>query len=332
MERHFYNYLCITILTLFIAVGCKPAKTTNQPVIYNFSADSAYQHIVRQLSFGPRVPSTPPHYQCAKYIESTLHNYGLHITIQQGAINNYKGEEQPIYNIIGSYTTNDTTPSKATILLCAHWDTRPWADEEELYDDRLYPVDGANDGASGVAVLLELARQITIAQPNHNIDFLFLDAEDMGTPRFYTGKERENTWCLGSQLWAKQYQQDKQLQQTKNYQYAILLDMVGDKNAVFPHEYFSWQYAQNYSIKLWRTASQLGYGHLFINAIGNPVTDDHYYINTIANIPCIDIIHYDNHTETGFPPYWHTRNDNINNISHATLEAVGKTVLNTILN
>lgn len=332
MERHFCNFLSVGILVMFVVASCKPAKTDSQPVVCNFSADSAYQHIERQLAFGPRIPSTSAHYQCAKYIESTLRDYGLTVSVQQGAMSNYKGEQQPIYNILGSYTKNDTIPSKATILLCAHWDTRPWADEEELYDNRLYPVDGANDGASGVAVLLELARQIAIAQPKHNIDLLFFDAEDMGTPRFYTGKERENSWCLGSQLWAKQYLQDKHLQQNKNYQYAILLDMVGDKNAVFPHEYFSWKYAQNYSIKLWRTASQLGYGHLFINELANPVTDDHYYINTIANIPCIDIIHYDNHTETGFPTYWHTRNDNINNISRETLEAVGKTVLSTILN
>lgn len=320
------------VLPLLICAGCHKTATGGQPAVYDFSGDSAYCHVEKQLLCGARIPQSEGHYRCAKYIESTLQRYGLHVSIQQGGMPDYEGKTVPVYNIMGSYMKSDSAGQNRPILLCAHWDTRPWTDEEELYENRTYPVDGANDGASGVGVLLELARMVAAECPNRNIDFLFLDAEDMGTPRFYTGQERENTWCLGSQLWSEQYRQDKAKHTEKNYQYAVLLDMVGDRNAVFPHEYFSWQYAQSYSVKLWRTAGRLGYSHLFVNAIGNPITDDHYYINTIAGIPCVDIIHYDTHTETGFPPYWHTRGDNLDNISRETLEAVGKTILNTILN
>lgn len=331
-NNHIGTLCCALTLMFALCVGCNKPTKTEPLTVYECSGDSAYKHIVEQLSFGARVPLSEGHYRCAKYIEGTLHRYGLEVSIQQGEMEDYEGKKVPIYNILGSYTKRDSLGSNRPILLCAHWDTRPWTDEEELYEERFYPVDGANDGASGVGVLLEIARQVAQIAPNRNIDFLFLDAEDMGTPHFYTGKEKENTWCLGSQLWSEQYKQDSKSRKGKEYQYAILLDMVGDKNAVFPHEYFSWQYAQSYSIQLWRTASRLGYSHLFINALGNPITDDHYYINTIAGIPCVDIIHYDNQTESGFPHYWHTRYDNIENISQETLEAVGKTVLNTIIN
>ncbi len=320
------------LMVALVAVGCQRSKPSEASRVYAFSGDSAYQHVAQQVSYGARVPLSQAHYQCAKYIESTLRRYGLGVSVQQGEMTDYAGGSVAVYNIVGSYSKSDSTRGRGTILLCAHWDCRPWADEEEMPEDRLYAVDGANDGASGVGVLLELARQVSLLQPNQDIDFVFFDAEDMGSPRSYTGKEHADTWCLGSQLWAKQYVQDKALQGQKRYQYAVLLDMVGDRNAIFPQEYFSMQYAQSYCVKLWRTASKLGYGHLFKDGVGNPITDDHYYINTIAHIPCVDIIHYDIHTDTGFPWYWHTRHDTMENISAETLEAVGKTVINTILN
>ena len=118
---------------------------------------------------------------------------------------------------------------------------------------------------------------------------------------------------------------------TVNCQYGILLDMVGDPSATFPREYFSQQYAGSYVEQLWRTASRLGYSRYFVNqSTYYPITDDHYYVSTIAGIPCVDIIDYKPNTETGFAEWWHTRQDNMQNINKQTLQAVGETVLTTI--
>jgi Zn-dependent M28 family amino/carboxypeptidase len=220
-------------------------------------------------------------------------------------------------------------------LLCAHWDTRPWSDEEADYDNRHLPVPGANDGASGVGVLLEVARQLQVLRATDKaaqiptVDIIFFDGEDMGTPNHYTGPQREDTWCLGSQLWAKLYMQTPIPQRTK-YQYGILLDMVGDPSATFPREYFSVNYAGTYVELIWRTATKLGYGRYFVNQPAYPITDDHYYLNTLAGIPCVDIIDYKPNNGTGFAEWWHTQQDDMRNINHQTLQAVGETVITTI--
>ena len=241
---------------------------------------------------------------------------------------NYAGEQQSLRNIIAYFEGN--TPN--AILLCAHWDSRPWTDEEENYDDRFYPVIGANDGASGVGVILEIVRQLSIRKAKGEfvptLQVVFFDCEDMGTPAHFTGSQRDHTWCLGSQYWA-QYVNS---QQSKiKIHYGILLDMVGDPSATFPREYFSTTYASGYVEQLWRTADKLGYGRYFVNqATYYPITDDHYYVNTIAGIPCLDIIDYKPHTSTGFAEWWHTRQDDMRNINKQTLQAVGETVITTI--
>ena len=294
----------------------------------DFSADSAYNYIAAQVEFGARVPGTPAHEQCARYLREQLEAFGAEVSVEQGQMPDYRNEPQQIYNIIGSYAPE----AKKRILLCAHWDCRPWTDQEENYDDRMYPVPGANDGASGVGVLLEVARQMGKTQRQMDdvgVDIVFFDAEDMGTPSFYTGQEREDTWCLGSQLWAQRHKQDGT---SKAYQFGVLLDMVGSPDAVFPKEYFSMQYAPSYVEKIWRTARELGYGRYFRDTRSAPLTDDHYYVNTMAGIPCVDIIHYDTQTGTGFAHYWHTRNDDMQNVSKATLDAVGRTLMTVLLN
>jgi Zn-dependent M28 family amino/carboxypeptidase len=227
--------------------------------------------------------------------------------------------------------------SRPRILLGAHYDTRPWCDEEEDYSDRFYNVPGANDGASGVGVLLEIGRQLglriadsTLRTP---VDIVLFDCDDMGTPHFYTGQEREDTWCLGSQLWATNYANNIKLSNSEasnGYQYGIILDMVGAPDAVFPLEMYSTQYASNYQHQIWRAAEQLGYGSMWVKQQSYPITDDHYYINYIAGIPCVDVIHYDIRNATGFPHWWHTRNDNMDNISKSTLQAVGEVVMSQL--
>ena len=327
--------LCFVCSMLFL--GCKRVSDRqeegNSSATFAFEADSAYRFIAEQVDFGSRVPGTPAHEACARYLREKLRAYGAEVHIQQGQKTNYRGEPQQIYNIIGSFNPE----AKRRVLLCAHWDSRPWCDQEENYDDRMQPVLGANDGASGVGVLLEVARQLNSLNPSNpsdrpegpGIDIVFFDVEDMGAPSFYTGKEVADDWCLGSQLWAERARQEGT---NKAYRYGILLDMVGSPDAVFPKEYFSLQYASAHVERVWNTARQLGYGRFFRDARSYPLTDDHYYVNTLAGIPCIDIIHYDAQSGTGFAHYWHTTHDDMDNISRTTLDAVGKTLMAVICN
>lgn len=310
---------------ILIAAGCTTNKkaTIEHP---EFSSDSAYTYIAEQMSFGPRVPNGKGHTDCATWLIQQLQRYGGQVELQKGFLPDYSGRPQQIINIIGHFRTD--APGK-TILLSAHYDTRPWCDEEDDYDNRYLNVPGANDGASGVGVLLEVARQLSMADSIarvHPVDIIFFDCEDMGTPAFYTGEERENTWCLGSQLWAA-----ATAEKGKNpYQYGILLDMVGAPDAMFMREAYSTYYADNYVEKVWRSAEALGYGKYFSHQQGFPIMDDHYYVNTVANIPCVDIIHHNSLSGTGFAPWWHTRNDDMQNISKETLQAVGEVIMKAI--
>ena len=269
---------------------------------------------------------------------------GAEVELQKGFMPDYRGNNQQIYNIIGHFKPSNkaegsNSRSAQTILLGAHYDCRPWCDEEDDYADRLYNVPGANDGASGVGVLLEIARQIGLSLSDSlqgglstPVDIIFFDCEDSGTPRLYTGPEREDTWCLGSQLWATNYAQKAESQELRaeRYQFGIILDMVGAPDASFPREMYSTNYAGNYQQQIWKSAQQLGYGALFSDQQSYPITDDHYYINYIAGIPCVDIIHYDVRNATGFPWWWHTRQDNMTNISKSTLQAVGEVVMSQL--
>lgn len=326
-----YRHILYIVLSL-VLLSCQTKTKTPTEVRCAFSADSAYAYIAQQVSFGARVPNTDAHQACGDWLVKKLAHHGTQVKSQYGTMINYAGETQPIRNIEAYFEGN----TSHAILLCAHWDCRPWSDEEENYDDRFTPVLGANDGASGVGVILEILRQLSIRKANGefvpSVQVVFFDCEDMGTPNHYTGKDRENTWCLGSQYWAKEYKHAIANSKSSvcKCQYGILLDMVGDPSATFPREYFSVNYAGGYVEHLWRTAIRLGYGRYFVNQNVYPITDDHYYINTIAGIPCVDIIDYKPNSGTGFAEWWHTQQDNMQHISKQTLQAVGQTVLTTI--
>lgn len=321
------------ILLIGACIICLFSCTKKAAVIERppFCADSAYAYIEKQMAFGPRVPNSAAHMQCAVWLIEQLRACGAEVELQKGFMPDYRGNNQQLYNIIGHFSTPETA-SRARVLLGAHYDTRPWCDEEADYNDRFYNVPGANDGASGVGVLLEVARQLGLRMQDsaatfQPVDIIFFDGEDSGTPRFYTGAEREDTWCLGSQLWATNYSRQSS---AVSYQYGIVLDMVGAPDAMFPKEMYSTNYAANYQQQVWHAAEQLGYGAMFSNQQSYPITDDHYYINRIAGIPCVDIIHYDVRNATGFPFWWHTRQDNMDNISRATLQAVGEVVMSLL--
>lgn len=320
---------CIALCLSLSACTSHPTPQNSPVVAASFSADSAYSYIAEQVRFGARVPGSEAHEMCAYYLCERLRDFGAVVEIEQGSLPNYEGKSQQIFNIVARMgdVAADSTGRRTKILLCAHWDCRPWADQEDDYDKRFTPVTGANDGASGVGVLLEIARQISLmpVERRPRVDIVLFDCEDMGTPTFFTGKERENTWCLGSQLWAKRH-----LSEAATYKYGILLDMIGSPDATFYKEYVSMQFAPEQVNRVWNTASKLGYAAYFKNELSYPITDDHYYINTIAGIPCIDIIHYDPHSENGFAHYWHTQTDDMRNIARESLDAVGKTVLTAI--
>ena len=324
-----YSLIFLGFLVFLVSCNKKPVAI-ERPA---FSSDSAYAYIERQMAFGPRVPNSAAHTQCAVWLIEQLRAFGAEVELQKGFMPDYRDHNQQIYNIIGHFHTPETA-SRPRILLGAHYDCRPWCDEEPNYADRLYNVPGANDGASGVGVLLEIARQLGLRDSLKTpVDIIFFDCEDSGSPKLYTGPEREDTWCLGSQLWATNYAQKAKSQEPTakvQYQYGIVLDMIGAPNASFPREMYSTNYAGNYQQQIWHTAEQLGYGSLFNSQQSYPITDDHYYINVIAGIPCVDIIHYDIRNATGFPAGWHTRQDDMNNISKATLQAVGEVVMSQL--
>lgn len=298
--------------------ACRDNEAKQAVEIPAFDADSAYEYMARQVKFGYRIPGTKAHKATAQWLESELQRHGATVITQQTTVTAYNGEQLPICNIIGSFS-----PEKGKrILLLAHWDSRPYADYDPNPANHRTPIDGANDGASGVGVLLEIARQIGSKLPNAGIDILFADAEDYGAPSWHA--DVSESWALGTQYWATHPHKPGY-----RARYGILLDMVGAKEGVFYREQLSQYYAQPIVDKVWQCAEQLGYGHLFRNETGGAITDDHVYTNQ-AGIPTIDIIQLDPNSATGFVPQWHTLDDNMSHIDKSVLKAVGQTVLTVI--
>ena len=298
----------------------QPDRTSQ--ILGQFSADSAYRYITEQLAFGPRVPGSEGHRACRDYIINRLEGFGADsLMIQDGIVTAYDGTKLPITNIIAGYNIN----APRRILLAAHWDTRPWADKDHDSGNHSKPVPGANDGASGVAVLLEIARNLAIKDPNVGVDLMFIDAEDYGDDKGFS--DNEDTWCLGSQYWIKQGMPPYHPENLPVY--GILLDMVGGRDARFYYEYFSQANAANPTIKVWSEAENINHNDRFIRRVGGGVTDDNVFL-TRAGIPTTVIIECLNDQTQSFPPVWHTVDDDINYIDTKTLKAVGETVLNVV--
>lgn len=325
MKKHTIFFILVFLIS--ILNSCKqdkkkpgepkePRKPKKTIIVPEFNADSAYTFIARQVAFGPRVPGTKAHEECAMYLKSKLEEYLPVVMIQKGKVRLYNNKVVTAKNIIGSYKPGDNN----RVLLAAHWDSRPFADHDPNPANRDKPIDGANDGASGVGVLIEIARHVQKHQPEAGIDFIFFDVEDYGEPES-SQLEKENTWCLGSQYWAKNPHKE-------NYfaRYGILLDMVGAKNATFPMEGGSMYYASSIVQKVWSTGIRLGYADYFIKRETYQIIDDHIYINTMANIPTIDIVHLQIDGSSTFFEHWHTVNDNMDVIDKKTLKAVGHTL------
>lgn len=290
-----------------------------------FHADSAYLYTEEQCAFGPRTMNSEAHDRCGDYIVARFKQFGATVTEQKMDLIGYDGTTLKCRNIIASVNPECTE----RILICGHWDSRPWADNDPNEENWHTPVLAANDAASDVAVMLELARVMQKQKPSIGVDFICFDAEDYGLPSWAESVEdSEDTWCLGSQYWSRLPHAD-----AYRPRYGILLDMVGGAGATFYREQFSEYYAGDVQDKVWKTAAALGYDQIFVNRDGAAVTDDHIPVNKIAGIPCIDIISYYPHCDSSsFGPTWHTTHDTMEYIDRSVLKAVGQTVLQVIFN
>ena len=319
-------FIFIAFFSILISCANKSQQQTEDKKPVNvpaFNADSAYYFVKTQVDFGARVPNTEAHRQCAAYLSQTLKRFGAEVIEQRAVLTAFNGDKLNAVNIIGSFNPE----SSNRVLLFAHWDSRPWADNDPDPANHKTPVMAANDGASGVGVLLEMARQFSIQKPEIGVDIIFFDAEDYGAPQNYSGAS-EDAWCLGSQYWA-----NNPHKAGYTAEFGILLDMVGAPNATFYKEDFSMYYAAGIVEEVWSTAATLGFSNYFRDEMTGAITDDHVYINKIAGIPSIDIIQYRNEGQnSGFGHYWHTVNDTMENIDKNTLFAVGTTVMHVVYN
>ena len=302
-----------------------PAVIEPAVIVPIFDADSAYSFIEAQVNFGPRVPSTPTHRKCGDYLIAKFESYGATVVTQDMELKAYNGDLLKARNIIAQFNPENGN----RIMLCAHWDTRPWADTDPDKANHYKPLPGANDGGSGVGVLLEIARHLGTLPSNMGVDIILFDAEDYGLHEddSHQWRKYRHSWALGSQYWSIN-------PHIPGYQarYGILLDIVGAPNSKFMYEGYSTRFAEDVVYKVWQWANKIGYGNYFVQEDGGVITDDHYYVNSILGLPCIDIINCDPDSPNGFGAYHHTMKDDMQWIDKATLKAVGQTVLTVIYN
>lgn len=294
------------------------------PVGPTFNADSALAFCEVQCDFGPRIMNSEAHEKCGKWIVEKFRQFGCEVETQKADLKGYDGTILKNTNIIAHYNPKATT----RILLCAHWDSRPWADNDPDSANWRKPVMAANDGASGVGVMLEIARLLQADKKLNaqiGVDFVCFDAEDWGTPQWADVQDQGDSWALGAQYWSENKSADYQPR------YGILLDMVGGQGAQFYREGMSMQYASSIVKKVWRAARQAGYGSFFPNSDGGMITDDHIPVNQKAKIPTIDIIpYYPDCQQSSFGPTWHTVSDDMAHLDKNTLKAVGQTIIQVL--
>ena len=301
-------FYCFAVLCL--VCGCKTTGGSQQqtesgqkPVNIGFVADSAYAYCQAQCDFGPRTMNSEAHERCAEWIKQKFEGFGCQVELQKADLRGYDGTVLKATNIIARTPRGEG--ERPTILVCAHWDSRPWAARlVQQHGDSL----------------------------RVNIDFVCFDAEDWGIPQWSDAQDNGNSWALGAQHWAAAYaSQSLQTSQHTPYEYGILLDMVGGQGARFYQEVMSKRYAKNIVDKVWAAAKVAGFGSVFPKDEGGQITDDHLPVNEVAKVPCIDIIsYYSDCQQSSFGPTWHTVNDDMEHLDRATLQAVGQTMVQVL--
>jgi glutaminyl-peptide cyclotransferase len=321
-------FLILPVASLLTACGNDEADprlsfTEQSRDVPDFDAESAYRYIAAQLEFGPRNPGSEGHRLTLDYLTARLRDYAgpKSVYVQRFTHTGYTGETYDMGNVIAAFRPE----MGDRIMLLAHWDTRPRAERDPDPRRRSEPIPGADDGGSGVGVLLELARIFRDNPPPVGVDILLFDGEDYG-------REGDlDYYFLGSRYWSAN-------PPVPGYRprFGILLDMVGGRDAVFPREGFSMQYAPRVVDEVWRIAGELGYSGIFLDEKGSSIADDHWIINRKTGIPTINIIHHKPprpmQRDVLFPDYWHTHADDLDIIDKATLQAVGDVLLELVYN
>ena len=331
--RHQVLVFSFYLLACLLLAGCnnnnQPAETAAAPAVDysavatpDFNADTAYSFTAAQVAFGFRTPGSRGQQACAEWLAAQMRRWCDTVIVQEFPATLWDGTRVRGKNIIASLEGHPGSPAGKRILLGAHWDSRLWADHDPDEANHRKPLPGANDGASGVAVLMEMARVMSGMRPGVAVDFIFFDVEDQGIPE-WAGRYEDDTWCKGSQYWA-------QHPHTPYYTavYGVLLDMVGTQQPRYTKEQVSMRYAPNITNKLWTAAAALGYGQVFVNQETDPILDDHLYVNQMAGIPMVDIVQ--NNVGVSFFPYWHTLQDDLSHVDRNSLRMTGTVLLKTI--
>ena len=269
----------------------------------SFDGDRALAHIYQQVSFGPRTLDNPSaKAETLGFIASYLKPLATKLTIQKFSNNGMSGN-----NLWASFI-NPKSHANRRIMLGAHWDTRPISDQESNINKQRIPTPGANDGGSGVAVLLELARIFATNPPPVSVDLIFFDLEDMG-----------NIENLPFAIGARAFVERNRFYRPSA---GIIVDMVCDKNLTIPQERYSKTKASALIDQIWKIAARQN-ATVFSKDQGAYIQDDHLPFLE-ANIPVIDLIHYP------FPDYWHTSEDTVDKCSSNSLEQVGNVILSLV--
>jgi len=294
MEIKIEHIICFFV-TAFVFKAVSDAQERT------FDETRAFEYLEKQCEFGPRNPGSEGHAACRSYLISELKKFTPQVIRQD--FTHYDEELKKsivMSNIIASFPSSKDVSE--WVMLCAHWETRPRADRDRNPENRNLPIFGANDGASGVAVLLEIANLISRYEPLYNVDIVLFDGEDYGREGDY------DNYLLGSRYFVKHKKRD-------SYSFGILLDMIGDKNLRIPKENYSHEFLPELTDKIWKRARSLGIRQ-FVDRIGDEIFDDHHILIQ-AGIPVVDIIDFE------YEPYWHTLRDTPDKCSPKSLKAVG---------
>lgn len=295
----------VTLFVLLSRAGSLPG----------FDAARAFADLERQVAFGPRVPGSEGHRATLAFLTSELealadrvsHHTFSHVDLHDST-RVYEGT-----NIVASFNLSPEINKR--VLLAAHWDTRPTADQEQDPARRAQPIPGANDGASGVAVLLEIARVLHERPLPYGVDIVLFDLEDIGEDEFTQYPDSLNPFAIGSAAFVRDHPEYRPT-------YGILVDMVGDKNLRIPQERLSIDQAPQVVSRVWQAASEAN-ADAFVNEAGQVVYDDH--VAFLQNgIPVANLIHWP------FPSTWHTLDDTPENCSPESLGQVGAVLIRVL--